>query len=80
MAVAQGANNVVNVISGSPAETAGIQTGDIIYKIDGNPVGTDTSALSKLISGKKTGDTISLEIWRGGQTSTISVTLAESAQ
>lgn len=71
---------VVNVISGSPAETAGIQAGDIIYKIEGNSVGTDTSALSKLISGKKPGDTIKLDIWRGGQTSTISVTLGEAAQ
>jgi len=79
VAVAQGANNVVNVISGSPAETAGIQTGDIIYKIDGNPVGTDTSALSKLISGKKPGDTIKLDIWRGGQTKTVSVTLGQSS-
>jgi S1-C subfamily serine protease len=71
---------VVNVVSGSPAEKAGVSVGDIIFKIDGKAVGADSQALSTIISGKRPGDSISLDIWRGGQTSTISVTLGESAQ
>ncbi len=71
---------VVNVVSDSPAEKAGIQVGDIIFKIDGNTVGNNSEALSTVISGKKPGDTISLDIWRNGETKNINVTLTEIAQ
>ncbi|EKE13050.1 MAG: protease Do [uncultured bacterium] len=71
---------VVNVVSGSPAEKAGIQVGDIIFKIDGNTVGDNSEALSTIISGKKPGDTISLDIWRNGETKNINVTLTEIVQ
>lgn len=71
---------VVNVVSDSPAEKAGIQVGDIIFKIDGNTVGDNSEALSTVISGKKPGDTISLDIWRNGETKNINVTLTEIAQ
>lgn len=71
---------VVNVIPGSPAQTAGVSVGDIIFKIDGKSVGADSEALSTIVSGKKPGDSISLDIWRGGQTSTISVTLGEATR
>lgn len=71
---------VVNVISGSPAEKAGILVGDIIYKIDGAAVGTDSDSLSKLIADKKPGDTLSLDIWRNGESTNLKVTLSESSQ
>lgn len=71
---------VVSVISGSPAEKAGILTGDIIYKIDGSPIGTDSDSLSKLISGKKPGDSLSMDIWRNGESTNLKVTLTESSQ
>lgn len=71
---------VVGVISGSPAEKAGIQIGDIIYKIDGSQVGTDSGALSKIVSGKKPGDTLSIDIWRNGESTNLKVTLTESSQ
>ena len=71
---------VVNVVSGSPAEKAGIQVGDIIFKIDGNTVGDNSEALSTIISGKKPGDAILLDIWRNGETKNVNVTLTEIAQ
>lgn len=71
---------IVNVITASPAEQSGIEVGDIVYKIDGNPVGTDSETLSKIISGKKPGETLSVDIWRRGETKTIEVTLAEAGQ
>lgn len=71
---------VVSVISGSPAEKAGILTGDIIYKINGSPIGTDSDSLSKLISSKKPGDSLSIDIWRNGESTNLKVTLTESSQ
>lgn len=75
--VVQGAY-VQSVVAGSPAEKAGIQQGDIIVKIDGQKVSDssgNTDQLTKVISGKKVGDNISLEIWRNGKTVDVSTTL-----
>lgn len=76
--VPQGAY-VVSVVSGSPAESAGLQQGDIITKFDGQEV-TGNTGLADLISKKKPGDGISLEVWRNGSTSTLNATLSESSQ
>jgi len=68
---------VVDIISGSPAEVAGLQPGDIITKIDGKAI-TDDSSLSDIISSKKPGDKMTLEIYRDGKTQTITATVGES--
>jgi serine protease Do len=74
-------NNVVagayvqTVVAGSPAEKAGIQTGDIIVKLDGKIVDSDTGELSNLIADKKINDTISITVWRNGQTLNLKATL-----
>ena len=77
--VPQGAY-VVNVIAGSPADQAGIHIGDIIFKIDGNTLNDASGALGSLVSGKKPGDSLSLDIWRNGETSNIKVTLSQSPE
>lgn len=69
---------VQNVVSGSPAEKAGIENGDIITKIDGNRITDGNGGLSKAISDKKVGDAISIEIWRDGSTKTINTTVGEN--
>lgn len=72
---------VQTVISGSSADNAGIQQGDIITKFDGQKIsGNDSSLLSKLISQKKVGDTVGVTVWRGdnnsnGKSIDLSVTL-----
>lgn len=77
--VPQGAY-VVNVVAGSPAEKAGIQTGDIIYKVDGAQIDDKSGGLAKIIAGKKVGDALSLDIWRNGSQTTVKVTLSEASQ
>jgi S1-C subfamily serine protease len=77
--VPQGAY-VVNVVTGSPADKAGLQTGDVIFKIDGNALNDASGGITKVISGKKPGDAVNLDIWRSGQTSNINVTLSASPQ
>jgi serine protease Do len=77
--VPQGAY-IVNVVAGSPAQKAGIEVGDIIFKIDGNSISADNGGLAKAISDKKVGDSLKLSIWRNGAQKDISVTLTEAAE
>jgi len=69
---------VQNVISDSSADKAGVKSGDIITKIDGKKVEIQKNDLAKIISGKKVGDTLSLTIWRDGETFDLKVTLQTS--
>ena len=63
--VVQGAY-VQSVVTGSPADKAGIQAGDIVVKFDGKTVNAQTE-LSTLIAGKKSGDSVSITVWRNGK-------------
>jgi serine protease Do len=76
--VPQGAY-VVEVVVGSPAETAGIEVDDIITKFDGEALSEDNS-LAEVISKKKAGDRLELEIWRDGEVSSVSVVLSEFSE
>jgi S1-C subfamily serine protease len=67
------------VVEGSPAAQAGLVQGDIITKIDGQTL-DDKNPLSTIISKKKSGDTVSVEYWREGQTKTIQVKLSTNNQ
>lgn len=71
---------VVEVVSGSPAESADLRVDDIITKFDGVDVREDGEALSDLISGKKPGDNVEIEIWRAEETLTLSATLSEFSE
>lgn len=77
--VPQGAY-VVNVVSGSPAEKAGILQGDVIFKVNGQALNNQNISLANLVSGEKPGQTLSLDVWRNGSQITISVTLSEASQ
>jgi S1-C subfamily serine protease len=77
--VPQGAY-VVNVVSGSPAETAGIQSGDIIFKINGEVITDEDGGLAKIVGGAKVGDILNIAIWRDGGEKDFSVTLTEVTQ
>ena len=65
---------VASVVSGSPAEKGGVQTDDIITKINGEKL-TSSNDLAHIVSGKKVGDKITVEIWRDSKTTTKTVTL-----
>lgn len=77
--VPQGAY-VSDVVTGSAADKAGVQAGDIITKADNNLLNSVNSTLSSIISSKKIGDTLKLTIWRNGQTMDLTATLAPSNQ
>ncbi len=67
---------LVSVERGSPAEAGGLIVGDILVAIEGQPV-SDHDALMVNLSGETVGKPISIQILRGGQPLTISVTVGE---
>ena len=67
---------VSDTISGSPAEKAGIKSGDIITKVNGKAVGS-TDELIKTISTKPVGSVVTLDIVRNKAPLQVQVTLAE---
>lgn len=69
---------IQDIISGSPAEKAGIKPQDIITKIDGVKVTDGNGGLAKIIAGKKVGDKTNLEVWRDGNTKNFSITVGEN--
>lgn len=71
---------IVDVVAGSPAEGAGIKADDVIVKFDSQELKNEEDGLAGLISKKKVGDSVTLEIWRDGQTVKIQVTLTEGSQ
>lgn len=67
---------VGEVMNGSPAEKAGLQVGDVIRKVDNQPI-DNAQALVDAIAKKKIGQSVGLEIYRGGRTLFRLVTIAE---
>ncbi|MGA7669120.1 MAG: PDZ domain-containing protein, partial [Nitrolancea sp.] len=61
-------------VAGSPAETAGLQKGDIVTQIDGQDLKTDSS-FAEMVDNHKPGDIVTLTVVRDGQTQQIKVTL-----
>ena len=67
---------VNSVEKGGPAEKAGVESGDIILKVDGRTVNT-SSELPRIITQVKPGAKVTLQVWRKGATKDIAVTVAE---
>ena len=65
---------VAKVEQGSGAASAGVKSGDVITAVGGKSV-TTAEQLRALIAAHAPGDKISLSILRGGQTTTVTVTL-----
>ncbi len=60
----------------SPAEKAGIKSGDVITKVDGREV-NNALDLSRTIAGKNPGTAVDVTVWRDGKEQNISVTLGK---
>lgn len=69
---------VIEVVSSSPASTAGIEPDDIITAIDGKGITEENGGLAKAISSKKIGDSVSVTIWREGTTEILKAVLEEN--
>ena len=67
---------VRGVEQGSPAQTAGLQLGDIITKVDDTPI-TDSRQLIRAIRNSKVGQKLALTVYRRGQILSLEVTTGE---
>ncbi len=67
---------VQQVVSGSPADQAGLQPGDVIQKVNGSPV-TANEEVVKAIKATKPGSSINLEVWSAGVKKLVSVKVQE---
>ena len=68
---------VQQVFSGSPADQAGIQPGDVILQVDGKSY-NDIKSLHDYIASKKPGDTIRLNVWSQGMKKFVAIRLGET--
>jgi S1-C subfamily serine protease len=68
---------VVNVEPGSAAADAGIREQDVVIAVDGEPVGS-SEELVVAVDSHDPGQTISLEVVRGGSSTTVEATLDEA--
>jgi len=67
---------VAQVVSGGPADQAGLQPGDVIQKVNGQDVTSDDEVV-KAIRSTKPGDTINLEVWSAGVKKLVSIKVQE---
>jgi putative serine protease PepD len=67
---------VKSLVNGGPAAQAGLQTGDVITKIDNRAI-SDTDALIAAVRAHNIGDTVTVTYIRNGQTQTAKVTLVQ---
>jgi serine protease Do len=76
MKKAQGAL-VASVEAKSPAEKAGIKTGDIILAVDGHDIEKSID-LPRIIGESRPGTAVKLKVWRQGDTKELSASLGEA--
>ena len=67
---------IASVVSGSPADQAGLKANDVITKVDGQTLKGD-SDLAQIINDHKPGDTLTLTVVRGTQNLQLKVKLAD---
>jgi len=70
---------VSNVERGSPAERAGLKSGDVIRTANGTPI-VSSGDLPAMMTMAKPGDKIAMDVWRDGKLVRIDATLADAAE
>lgn len=70
---------VAKVVDDSAAFRAGLAAGDIITRIEGEPMGS-SGAITHAIRSREEGETVTLEVWREGAIETLSATLDKTDQ
>ena len=67
---------VIQVAPGSPAETAGLQPGDVLVAVNDQQIGAD-NALTNVLVHFNVGDTVTLTLYRNGQQQRVPATLGQ---
>ena len=67
---------ISSVMSGEPADKAGIKAGDIILSVDGKDI-ADANALLRTIAGQDPGAEIKIAVWRDGKSHELTLILGE---
>ncbi|MFA4987818.1 MAG: trypsin-like peptidase domain-containing protein, partial [Candidatus Brocadiia bacterium] len=70
---------VKSIVPKSPAETAGLREGDIITAVDGRKV-RDSLSFRNMIYFHAPGDSVKLDIRRGGKDTTVDVTIGKRSE
>jgi serine protease Do len=68
---------VRNVERGSAADKAGLKSGDVIRKVNGQTI-VSGGDLSAMVAVAKPGDRVALDVWRDGKTIQVNATLANA--
>jgi len=69
---------VAEAVKGSPAEKAGIRTGDTILAVEGQPI-REARDLSRRIAGYAPGKTVQVTVFRDGQERQVSLEIAKQS-
>jgi len=67
---------ISHVENGSPAAKAGLEAGDVILKIDGEPVAS-SAELPPKVAATSPGKPVTLEVWHKGKARSVTVTVGE---
>lgn len=70
---------VASVVSGGPADQAGVQPGDIIIKVNDEQVDS-AERVPRLVAALRPGQVIALDLWRHGATLQLNVPLIEQGK
>jgi serine protease Do len=70
---------VSNVEQGGPADQAGLRSGDVIRKVDGQPI-IASGDLPAVIGQQKPGTRITLDVWRQGAREEITARLGDASE
>lgn len=68
-----------SVMTGAPAEKAGLRSGDIIIRVDRTKI-KSASDLTKSIAGKKPGSDVNMEVIRNGKSKKFTIILGDRAK
>ncbi|MCD8484224.1 trypsin-like peptidase domain-containing protein [Candidatus Woesebacteria bacterium] len=71
---------ITDVLPGTTADSAGLQTGDILITVDSQRIAEIQGGLAGIVNQKSIGDAISLRIWRDGEELTLTGTLTAASQ